>query len=123
MHGEPKTWADFYLQVGQIYGTVSESQTYARVHARKRYRHGLPDYPDRETYLKHLPQYLVMVEKPYDWRPYDLYKKEEYGEQPNALERHVKVRLEYCAALREQKSIDTQIKGHLEEIASAEAVR
>jgi hypothetical protein len=70
LHGEPKTWADFYRQVEAVSGRhVSESQTYTRVHARKRYRHGLPNYPDRETYLKALPSYLVMSEKPWDWRP------------------------------------------------------
>jgi len=122
-HGEPRTWADFYREVERIIGQpVSESQTYTRVHARKRYRHGLPNYPDREDYLKHLPQYLILVEKPYDWRKYDLYRRDEYGQQLNALERHAKARLEYCDALREQKSIDSQINNHIAEIASVPAV-
>lgn len=119
IHGKPKTWADFYRAVEQITGKlVSESQTYTRVSARKRYRHGLPDYPDREDYLKNLPRYLVMSEKPWDWRPYDLYKKDDYGEKLNALERHAQARREYCAALRERKALDSQITAHLAEIAS-----
>src|SRR5260370_11952286 len=123
LHGEPKTWADFYREVERVSGHhVDESQTFTRVHARKRYRHGLPDYPDREVYLKHLPQYLVLAEKPWDWRRYDLYKKDEYGEQLNALQRHAQARLEYCAALRERMSIDLQIANHLAEIESAKAV-
>jgi hypothetical protein len=118
LHGEPKTWADFYRQVETISGChVSESETYTRVHARKRYRHGLPDYPEREDYLKNLPRYLVMSEKPWDWRPYDLYKKDDYGEKLNALEQHAHARAEYCAAVRERNAIDSQIKSHLEEIA------
>ena len=117
LHGEPKTWADFYRQVEAVSGRhVSESQTYTRVHARKRYRHGLPHYPDREDYLKNLPRYLVMSEKPWDWRPYDLYQKDEYGEQLNALERHAHARLDYCVALRERKAIESQIEAHLAEI-------
>jgi len=119
LHGEPKTWAEFYREVGEASGRdVSESQTYARVHARKRYRHGLSDYPDREDYLKHLPRYLMMTEKPWDSRPYDLYKKDNYGEQLNSLERHAKARLEYCAALRERMALDSQITAHLAEIES-----
>ena len=119
IHGEPKTWADFYRGVEQIIGKpVSESQTYARVHARKRYRHGLPNYPHREDYLKNLPRYLVMSEKPWDWRPYDLYQKDEYGEQLNVLQRHARSRLEYCAALRERKAIESQIEAHLAEITT-----
>jgi hypothetical protein len=119
IHGEPKTWADFYRAVEQITGKpVSEGQTYARIHTRKRYRHGLPDYPDREDYLKNTPRYLVMTEKPWDWRPYDPYKKDEYGEQLNALERHAQARREYSAALRERKALDSQINTHLAEIAS-----
>ena len=122
IHGEPKTWAEFYKEVERITeSAVPESYTFTRVHARKRFRHGLPAYPSRETYLKHLPQYLVLSEKPYDWRPFDLFKKETYGEQLNALERHVAARLEYCAALRERKSIDSQIENHLAEIASVMA--
>ena len=117
VHGEPKTWADFYKEVERITGSAV-AYTFARVHARKRFRHGLPEYPSRETYLKHLPQYLVLSEKPYEWRPFDLFRKEEYGEQLNALERHAAARLEYCAALRERKSIDSQIENHLAEIAS-----
>jgi hypothetical protein len=118
LHGEPKTWAEFYRQVEAVSGRqVSESQTYTRVHARKRYRHGLPDYPDREAYLRALPSFLVMSEKPWDWRPYDLYQKDEYGEELNALQRHARARLEFRAALRERKAIDSQIKSHLEEIA------
>jgi hypothetical protein len=119
IHGEPKTWADFYRAVEQIAGKlVSESQQYGRVHTRKRYRHGLPDHPDRDDYLKNLPRYLVMSEKPWDWRPYDLLKKEEYGEQLNALQRHARARLEYCSALRERKAIESQIDAHQAEIAS-----
>ena len=119
LHGEPKSWADFYREVERVSGHhVNESQTFARVHARKRYRHGLPNYPDREDYLKNLPRYLVMSEKPWDWRPYNLYKKDEYGEQLNALERHAHARLEYCAALRERKAIESQIEAHRTEIAS-----
>jgi hypothetical protein len=119
IHGEPKTWADFYRAVERVTGKpVSESQTFARVHARKRYRHGLPDYPDREDYLKNLPRYLVMSEKPWDLRPYDLYQKDEYGEQLNVLERHAQARLEYCAALRERKAIESQIAAHLAEITT-----
>ena len=121
-HGEPKTWADFYREVERVSGRhVHESETYTRIHARKRYRHGLPDYPDREVYLKHLPQYLVLAEKPYDWRKYNLYKPEYGG--PNPLERHAQARLEYCAALRERMSIDLQIANHRKEIESAKAVR
>ncbi|HEV2523338.1 MAG TPA: hypothetical protein VGT24_13240 [Candidatus Acidoferrales bacterium] len=119
IHGEPKTWADFYRDVEKVSGRhVDESQTFTRVHARKRYRHGLSDYPDREDYLKNLPRYLGMSEKPWDWRPYDPYKKDEYGEQLNALERHAQARREYCASLRERKALDSQITGHLAEIAS-----
>jgi hypothetical protein len=119
IHGEPHKWADFYRDVEHIIGRpIKENQTFARVHARKRYRHGLPDYPDRETYLRALPSYLVLAEKPYDWRLYDLYKKGEYGEQLNALEMHARVRLEYCAALRERIALDSQIAAHLAEIAS-----
>jgi hypothetical protein len=117
LHGEPKTWADFYRQVEAASGRqVSENETYTRVHARKRFRRGLPDYPEREDYLKNLPRYLVMSEKPWDWRAYDLYKKDDYGERQNALERHARVRLEYCAALRERMAIETQIAAHLAEI-------
>lgn len=120
VHGEPKTWADFYREVEKVTGhPVSESATYTRVHACKRYRHGLREYPDREYYLQHLPQYLVLTEKPYDWRVHDLYKVEEYGEKLNSLDRHAKARREYCEQLREQKSIDSQIQSHLAEIASA----
>ena len=119
IHDEPKTWADFYRAVEQITGKpVSESQTYARIHARKRYRHGLPNYPDREDYLKNLPRYLVLTENPWDWLPYDPYKKDEYGEQLNSLERHSQARREYCAALRDRKALDSQITTHLAEIAS-----
>jgi hypothetical protein len=119
IHGEPKTWADFYRAVEQITGKpVSESQAYARIHARKRYRHGLPNYPDREDYLKNLPRYLVMTEKPWDWRPYDPYKRDDFGEQLNALEQHAQARREYCAALRECRALDSQITTHLAEIAS-----
>lgn len=117
IHGEPQKWADFYHEVELITGKpVSESQTFARVHARKRYRHGLPNYPSREDYLKHLPRYLVLAEKPWDWRPHDLYKRDEYGEQLNMLQRHAQARREYCAALRERKAIDSQIAAHLAEI-------
>lgn len=119
VHGEPQTWAEFYREVEQITGnTVSESQKYSRVHARKRYRHGLPDYPDREDYLKNLPRYLVMSEKPWDWRAYDLFKKDDYGEQQNALERHAHARREYCAAARERKAIESQIEAHLADITT-----
>jgi hypothetical protein len=119
IHGEPKTWADFYRAVEAITGrSVSESQTFARVHGRKRYRHSLPNYPDREDYLKNLPRYLCLAERPWDWRSYDPSKKEEYGEQLNALERHARARQEYCAALRERKAIESQIEAHRAEIAS-----
>ena len=119
LHGEPKTWADFYQAVEAISGhPVSESATFSRVHGRKRYRHGVPDYPDREDYLKALPTYLVMATKPWDRRPYDLYKKDQYGEQLNALERHAQARCEYCAALRERMALDSQIAAHEAEIAS-----
>ena len=119
IHGDPKTWADFYRAVETASGRpVSENATFSRVHGRKRYRHGLPDYPDREDYLKHLPRYLVMTEKPYDSRPYDPYKKDTYGEQLNAFENHARARREYCAALRERKAIESQIDAHQEEAAS-----
>ncbi len=121
LHGEPKTWADFYREVENVSGRhVDESQTYTRTHARRRYRHGLPDYPDREDYLKNLPRYLVMAERPYDWRAYDLYKKEEHGEELNALQRHALARLEYCAAVRERKAIESHIEAYLAEITSSE---
>jgi hypothetical protein len=119
IHGAPQKWAEFYREMERIIGKpVSESQTYARVHARKRYRHGLPNYPDRETYLRALPSYLVMAQKPYNWRPCDLYKKDDYGEQLNTLERHAHARLEYCAALRERQAIESQIAAHLAEITT-----
>jgi hypothetical protein len=119
IHGEPKTWADFYRAVEIVSGRpVSESATFTRVHGRKRYRHGLPDYPDREDYLTALPTYLVMASKPWDRRPYDLYKKDEYGEQLNALERHAQARREYCEALRERMAIDSQIAAHRIDIAT-----
>ena len=119
LHGEPKTWADFYRAVETITGRpVSESATFARVHGRKRYRHGLPNYPDREDYLKLLPAYLVMASKPWDRRPWEPYKKEQYGEQLNALERHAQARREYCTAIRERMAIDSQIAAHRVEIAS-----
>ena len=67
MHGEPQTWADFYRAIESATGRhVDESKTYSRVHSRKRLRHGLPDHPDREDYLKNLPRYLFMAEKSYD---------------------------------------------------------
>lgn len=119
MHGEPKTWADFYRELEKVSGRhVSESQTYARVHARKRYRHGLSDYPDREDYLKNLPRYLVMAEKPWDRRPWDPFKKDTYGEQLNAVESHAKARREYVAFLRERQAIESQIEAHQTEIKS-----
>jgi hypothetical protein len=119
IHGEPQTWAEFYREVERITGkAVSESQKYSRVHARKRYRHGLPNYPNREDYLKALPSYLFMAEKPFDWRPHDLYKKDDYGEQLNPLERRSHARLEYCAALRERNAIESQITAHLDEIVT-----
>jgi hypothetical protein len=118
-HGEPSVWADFYRAVEAITGRlVSDQQKYGRVHACKRYRHGLPDYPDREAYLQNLPRYLVMMEKPWDYRPWDPYKKEEYGEQLNALESHAQARREYCVALHEWMALDRQIAAHLAEIAS-----
>lgn len=124
LHGEPKTWADFYRAVETISGRpVSQCATFSRVHGRKRYRHGLPDYPDREDYLKALPTYLVMASKPWDRRPYDLYRKDEYGEQLNALERHAQARREYCAALRERMALDSQIAAHQAEIKSAMEVQ
>jgi hypothetical protein len=117
IHGEPKTWADFYRAVETATGRpIGENATFSRVHARKRFRHGLPNNPDREDYLKNLPRYLFMSEKPWDHRPFDLYKKEEYGEQLNTLERHAHARREYCAALRERKAIESQIAAHLAEI-------
>jgi hypothetical protein len=119
LHGKPKTWADFYRAIETATSRpFSESATYARVHGRKRFRHGLPDHPDREDYLKNLPRYLVMTEKPYDSRPFDLYKKETYGEQLNALERHAQARREYCDALRERMAIASQIAAHQAEIKS-----
>ena len=104
LHGEPQTWADFYRAVGSATARrVSESETFSRVHARKRLRYGLPDHPDREDYLKNLPRYLFMAEKSYDSRPYDPFKKDTYGEQLNAFEQHhPPARQEYCAALRER---------------------
>lgn len=119
VHGEPKTWADFYQAVEAITGRpVSDQQKYARVHACKRYRHGLPNYPEREDYLNALPRYLVMTEKPWDQRPYDLYKKDEYGEQLNALEQHAKACRAYCDAMRERMAFDSQITAHNAEITS-----
>lgn len=119
MHGEPKTWADFYRELEKVSGRhVSESQTYARVHARKRYRHGLSDYPDREDYLKNLPRYLVMAEKPWDWSIYDPLKIEMHGEQLNAFEQHAKARREYVAALHERMALDSQIAAHKSDIES-----
>jgi hypothetical protein len=123
LYGEPKTWADFYRQVEAVSGRhVSESQTYARVHARKRYRHGLPNYPERETYLQNLPRYLILSERPWDWRPYDPFKKDTYGEQLNALEQHAKARREYCAVLHERMAIESQIAAHKAEIESVTGV-
>jgi hypothetical protein len=119
IHGEPKTWADFYRAIEQATGQhVSESQTYARVHGRKRYRHGMTDYPDREAYLKNLPRYIFMAEKPWGHRVLDLYKKDTYGEQLNPLEQHAKARCEYCDLLRERQAIDSQIAAHQQEIES-----
>jgi hypothetical protein len=122
LHGEPKTWADFYRAVETVTGRpVSESATFARVRARKRLRHGLPDHPDREDYLKYLPRYLFLSEKPWDHQAYDPYKKDTYGEQLNTMERHAKARMEYCAALRERKALDSQIDAHRVEIVSVTA--
>jgi hypothetical protein len=119
VHGEPKTWADFYHAIEQASGRrVSEGQTYARVHGRKRYRHGLENYPDREAYLMNLPRYIFMAEKPWDRRPHDLYKNDTYGEPLNPLERHAKARSEYCDLLRERQAIDSQIAAHRQEIES-----
>jgi hypothetical protein len=59
---------------------------------------------------------MVMAEKPWDWRPYDLFKKDTYGEQLNSLERHALARREYCVALRERKAIESQIEAHRAEI-------
>jgi hypothetical protein len=119
LHGEPKTWADFYRAVERVTGRpVSDQQKFARVHSCKRYRHGLSNYPDREDYLKALPRYLVMTEKPWDQRIWDPYKKEEYGEQLNSFEQHAQARREYVALLREQQALDSQIAAHMAEIKS-----
>ncbi len=116
-HGEPSVWADFYRAAEAITGRpVKENQKYSRVHACKRYRHGLADYPDREAYLQNLPRYLVMAEKPFDHRPWDPYKKDEYGEQLNAIEQHAEARREYVAVLRERQALDSQIIAHQAEI-------
>jgi hypothetical protein len=119
LHGEPKTWADFYRAIEAVTGRpVSGSATYSRVHGRKRFRHGLPDHPDREDYLKSLPRYLFMAEKPWDHRPFNPYKKDEYGEQLNMLERYAQARREYCSELRERMALDSQIAAHQQEIES-----
>jgi hypothetical protein len=110
-HGEPKTWADFYRQIEAITGRrVSDQQKFTRVHACKRYRHGLPDYPDREDYLKNFPRYLVMSERPWGSEPFDM---------KQALIYHAQARLEYVAALREKMALDSQIGQHRAEIADA----
>lgn len=119
IHGGPKTWADFYRDVEAASGRhVHESATFTRVHARKRYRHGLPNHPDREDYLKNLPRYMVMTEKPYDRRPYDPFKKDTYGEQLNSFEHHARARREYSNALRQRQAIESQIAAHRAEINS-----
>ena len=124
VHGEPKTWADFYRAVEAITGRpVSPQGRYTRVHNCKRYRHGLSDYPDRHDYLRNLPRYLVMAEKPWDWRPFDPYQKDTYGEQLNALEQHAQARREYCDLLRERIALDSQITAHQAEIASMTVVQ
>jgi hypothetical protein len=119
VHGEPKTWVDFYRAIESATGRhVSESQTYARVHGRKRYRHGLQNYPDREAYLMNLPRYIFMAEKPWSQHVFDLYQKETYGERLNPLEQHAKARREYCDLLRERHAIESQIAAHEQEIQS-----
>ena len=116
VHGEPKTWAEFYRDVEKVSGRhITEGQTYARVHGRKRYRHGLEDYPDREAYLKNLPRYIFMAEKP-SRRVFNLYEKQAYGEQLNSLEQHANALREYCDLLRERQAIESQIASHRQEI-------
>jgi hypothetical protein len=117
VHGEPKTWPDFYRAIETVSSRhVSESQTFARVHGRKRYRHGLENYPDRENYLKNLPRYIYMAEKPWDRRVFNLYEKQTYGEQLNSLKSHAKARREYCDLLRERQALESQIAAHQQEI-------
>jgi hypothetical protein len=119
VHGEPKTWADFYRAIESASGRhVSEGQTFARVHGRKRYRHGLENYPDRDAYLGNLPKYIHMAEKPWSQRVFDLYKKDAYGEQLTPLEQHAKARREFCDLLRERHAIEGQIVSHEQEIES-----
>lgn len=150
-HDMPKTWGDFYAAVSAITGeNVSEYATYAKAHGRKRYCHynGATDYPGHEQYLTHLPAFLHLADKPYDFYAYDPYGIEreiiyqpirrrnyldvmykapaadpEPGRETTRFQRHREAQIAYLIRRREYDAVMGQIAQHEAEIDAYNATR